>query len=118
MLQHYTMHYIKKSQGKITKYSHLKENFKIWAIANIGYEKYYKYKCLQQLMAYILKNYKSNGDNIFDIEIIDASTYYKPTYNILNHYTEDLKTLNQLKKECHVIIGNKKILLHKYIDSK
>lgn len=118
MIEHYASQYIKKSQGKIVRYPHLKENFRNWATINIGEENYFKNKCLNLLYAYIRKKYKCNSDNIFDIEIIDNNDDYKINYNILEHYTEDLKTLNQLMKQCYVVVGNTKIPLHKYIESK
>jgi hypothetical protein len=49
---------------------------------------------------------------------MDNNDNYKINYNILEHYTEDLKTLNQLIKQCHVVVGNTKIPLHKYMESK
>ena len=48
----------------------------------------------------------------------DNTPNYKINYNIIKHYPEDLKTLYQLIKQCHVVIGNTKIPLHKYMESK
>jgi len=118
MLEYYTSHYIKKSQGIIVRYTQLKEHFRSWVSGNIGDTIYYKNNFLKLLYAYIPKKYKCNSDNIFDIEIIENNEHYKINYNIFQHYPEDLKTLNQLIKQCHVVIGNTKIPLHKYMESK
>ena len=120
MLEYYTYHYIKKSQGKLVRYSHLKEHFRNWITGNIGHVTYCKYNFIKLFYAYISKNYVCNTDNIFDIEIMDDDNTpkYVINYNIIKHYTEDLKTLNQLIKQCHVVVGNTKIPLHKYIESK
>ena len=118
MLEYYASNYIKKSQGKIVRYPHLKEHFRNWATSNIGYANYCKHNFIKLFYAYIPKKYKCNTDNIFDIEIMDNNDDYKINYNILEHYTEDLKTLNHLIKQCHVVIGNTKIPLHKYMESK
>jgi hypothetical protein len=118
MLEYYTSHYIKKSEGKIVRYPHLKEHFRSWVSGNIGDTIYYKNNFLKLLYAYIPKKYKCKSDNIFDVEIIENNEHYKIIYNILEHYPEDLKTLNQLIKQCHVVVGNTKIPLHKYMESK
>ena len=98
MLEHYALHYIKKSKGKLVKYGEIKDHFKNWAIGNIGHAIYYKNNCLKLLYAYTSKNYICNANSIFDIEIMDNDNtpHYKINYNILDHYTEDLKTLYQL----------------------
>jgi hypothetical protein len=118
MLEHYALHYIKKSEGKLVRYPQLKEHFRNWATINIGEENCFKNKCLNLLYAYIRKNYKCNTEHIFDIEIIENNDNYKINYNIIEHYPENLKTLYQLIKQCHVVIGKTKIPLHKYMESK
>jgi hypothetical protein len=118
MLEHYALHYIKKSKGKLLKYGELKDHFRNWTTVTIGEENYYKHSCLKLLYAYTSKNYICNANSIFDVEIMDNNDDYKINYNILEHYTEDLKTLNQLIKQCHVVVGNTKIPLHKYMESK
>jgi hypothetical protein len=120
MLEYYASNYIKKSEGKIVRYPHLKQHFRNWTTANIGYANYCKHNLLKLFYTYIPKKYKCNTDNIFDIEIMDNDNtpHYRINYNILEHYAEDLNTLNQLIKQCHVVVGNAKIPLHKYMESK
>ena len=120
ILEYYALHYIKKSEGKIVRYPHLKEHFRNWVTGNIGNVLYCKHNFIKLFYAYISKNYICNTDNIFDIEIMDNDNTpnYKINYNIIKHYPEDLKTLYQLIKQCLVVIGNTKIPLHKYMESK
>jgi hypothetical protein len=119
-LEYYALYYIKKSEGKIVRYPHLKEHFRNWAKGNIGNVLYSKHNFIKLFYAYISKNYICNTDNVFDIEIMDNDNtpHYKINYNIIEHYPEDLKTLYQLIKQCHVVIGKTKIPLHKYMESK
>ena len=66
MLEHYALHYIKKSKGKLVKYGELKDHFRNWTIVTIGEENYYKHSCLKLLYAYTSKNYICNSNSIFD----------------------------------------------------
>jgi len=93
------------------------------------YQKYYKknkkynYTYFVKLKSYLSEIYKYDPvkQRWIDIEFLENARViddYKPKYNILQHYPEDLKTLKQLKKECTLNIGNITFSLHKYIESK
>lgn len=127
ILEYYTTHYTKLSQGKSVSYHDLKFNFKEWyfSMAPINnykeeYNKYYKNNYFKKIKEYLSKlyTYKLDSQIWLDMELYNNcnNNIYEPKYNILQHYKDNLITINQLKKDCFVIIEKKKISLHKYIE--
>ena len=132
MLEFYVSHYIRKKTDSTIHYNDIKEHFKIWCVNSTSMDKckkefhkynYYKNDYFKHLKEYISKIHKYDSDNQtwFDIELLDDyrnNNHYQATYNILQHYKEDLLSLNKLKKECTINVGDKNFSLHKYIESK
>jgi hypothetical protein len=85
------------------------------------YNKYYKNNYFKKIKEYLSKLYTYNSDSQLwlDIELYNCNmNTYEPKYKIFQHYKDNLITINQLTKECYVIIENKKIPLHSYIETK
>jgi hypothetical protein len=132
MLEFYVLHYIRKKKDSIIHYNDIKEHFKNWSVNSTSMDKckkdlskntFYKNDYLKHLKQYISKIHKYDSDNQrwIDIELLDDYRnihYYQATYNLLEHYKEDLLSLNKLKKECTINVGDKSFSLHKYIESK
>jgi hypothetical protein len=132
MLEFYVLHYIRKKTDSTIHYNDIKEHFKFWCVNSTSMDKckkefhkynYYKNNYFKHLKEYISKIHKYDSDNQiwFDIELLDDyrnNNHYQATYNILDHYKEDLLSLNKLKKECTINVGDKIFSLHKYIESK
>ena len=132
MLEYYVSHYIRKNEGCVVYCNDIQRHFPHWSVNFTPMDKYqkyyiknknYNYTYFVKLKSYLseIHKYDSVKQRWIDIEFLENARVideYKTKYNILEHYTENLNTLIQLKKDCTLKIGNNTFSLHKYMESK